>query len=70
MRCPSHWLGTDSSGGNICSGACNSIENLVTRTVAKVPELLIYDCCGGPVVVIFPEPGILLTDLGMCQVSR
>ena len=73
MRGSGRWLGTvtlDAGGsGSILSGTRSNLASLATRTVAGVPEILFDDRGRGPVVVVFPEPGILLANLGICQIS-
>ena len=37
--------------------------------VAIILEILLHDCDRRPIVAIFTEPGVLLTDLNICWVS-
>ena len=43
--------------------------DLATRTVPVVPQILYHYLGRGPIVGIFPKPGILFTSLGKFRVS-
>ena len=41
----------------------------MVRTVAAIPKVLFHGCGRRPIVDISPEPGVLLADLVVLQVS-
>jgi len=51
-------------------GMRSNNASFATRTVAAVPKALLHERGCGPIVEVFPEPGILLANLRTLSVRR
>jgi len=56
--------------GGSGSGMRSKNVSFVTWTVAAIPKALLHEHGCGPIVEVFPEPGILLTNLRILSVRR